>query len=67
VARRWMRRVIRAAAHPLAMELGCALLRTPPLRAVAEHVFFSRGSFPDIAPWRTALGSRLSAVGPHRP
>ena len=50
VARRWMRRVIRAASHPLAMELGCALLRTPPLRALAAHVFFSRGSFPDVRP-----------------
>src|SRR5437763_5865326 len=50
VARRWMRRVIRAASHPLAMELGCALLRTPPLRALAAHVFFARGSFPDVGP-----------------
>ena len=50
VARRWMRRVLRAASTPLAMELGCALLRTPPLRKLAEHVFFSRGSFPDVAP-----------------
>ena len=50
VARRWMRRVIRAASHPLAMELGCALLRTPPLRALAAHIFFSRGSFPDVRP-----------------
>ena len=55
VARRWMRRVIRAASsHPLAMELGCALLRTPPLRALAAHVFFSRGSFPDVGPVQSA-------------
>jgi flavin-dependent dehydrogenase len=55
VARRWMRRVIRAASsHALAMELGCALLRTPPLRALAAHVFFSRGSFPDVAPIQSA-------------
>ena len=40
---------------------------TPPLRALAEHVFFSRGSFPDVEPWRTAVGSRLSALGPTRP
>lgn len=52
VARRWMRRMMRAVEHPLAMELACALLRTPPLRAIAAHVFFSRGSFPDVAPVR---------------
>lgn len=54
VARRWMRRVIRAASQPLLLELGCAMLRTPPLRAVASHVFFARGSFPDIAPVQSA-------------
>jgi hypothetical protein len=47
IARRWMRRAMRAVQHPLLMELGCALLRTPPLRRVAEQVFFARGSFPD--------------------
>jgi len=31
------------------MELGCAMLRTPPLRALASHVFFARGgSFPEV-------------------
>ncbi|HET7434408.1 MAG TPA: NAD(P)/FAD-dependent oxidoreductase [Thermoanaerobaculia bacterium] len=49
LARRWMRRAIRATAHPLLMEVACALMRTPPLRAMAEHVFFARGSFPDVA------------------
>jgi flavin-dependent dehydrogenase len=57
VARQWMRRLIRAASTPLAMELGCALLRTPPLRAFAAHVFFSRGSFPDVAPLRQSASS----------
>jgi geranylgeranyl reductase family protein len=55
VARRWMRRVIRGIGHPLLMELGCALLRTPPLRAVARHVFFGRGSFPNAALNASAL------------
>ena len=36
--------------HPLAIELGCALLRTAPGRALASHVFFGRGSFPDVSP-----------------
>lgn len=49
LTRTWMRRAIRAFAHPLTMELACAMLRTPPLRALAAHVFFARGSFPDAA------------------
>lgn len=32
---------------PAALELGCAMLRTPPGRAIARDVFFGRGSFPD--------------------
>jgi len=48
MARRWMRHAIRACAHPAAMELACALLRTPALRGLASHVFFARGSFPDV-------------------
>jgi geranylgeranyl reductase family protein len=49
LSRRWMRHAIRAASHPLTMELACALLRTPPLRGLAAHVFFARRSFPDVA------------------
>jgi len=60
MARRWMRRVIRAASSAPAMELACALLRTPPLRAMAEHVFFSRGgSFPEV-PLRAQSTSRFA-------
>jgi flavin-dependent dehydrogenase len=52
IARRWMRHAIRVASTPLMMELACAMLRTPPLRAFAAHVFFSRGgSFPEIEGW----------------
>lgn len=47
LARTWMRRAMRLVEHPLTMELACALLRTPPLRAFAAHLFFGRGSFPD--------------------
>lgn len=51
LARRWMRTAIRAAssAQPL-MELAFAMLRVPLFTRVAEHVFFSRGSFPDVEP-----------------
>lgn len=49
VTRRWMRHGIRALATPSITELACALMRTPPLRALARHVFFSRGgSFPEV-------------------
>jgi flavin-dependent dehydrogenase len=50
LTRTWMRRIIASIESPLAMELACALLRTPPLRALAAHVFFARGSFPDAPP-----------------
>jgi len=50
MARRWMRRAIRAVATPRLAEVAFTMLRTPPLRALAEHVFFSRGgSFPDVS------------------
>jgi geranylgeranyl reductase family protein len=49
IARRWMRRLLRTASHPWVVEAAFALLHLPPLRALAEHVFFSRGSFPDVS------------------
>jgi flavin-dependent dehydrogenase len=47
------RRVLRAAftlagRNPL-LEGACALLRAPGGRAIAERIFFGRGSFPDVA------------------
>jgi hypothetical protein len=35
-------------ATPAMTELAFALLRMPLLRGVAEHIFFARGSFPDV-------------------
>src|SRR6185436_7453838 len=64
LARRWMRRAMRFAEHPLPMELGCALLRTPPMRALAAHVFFSRGSFPDAVILSEAKDLACAAVRP---
>jgi flavin-dependent dehydrogenase len=52
-ARRWMRRLMRSASNVPMMELACAMLRTAPLRALAAHVFFARGSFPDPPPLRS--------------
>jgi flavin-dependent dehydrogenase len=53
MTRTWMRRLIRAVQSPALMELACALLRTPPLRELAAHVFFARNSFPDAPPLLT--------------
>jgi flavin-dependent dehydrogenase len=54
IARRWMRRALDLAATPAVAELAFAALRLPLGRQLAEHVFFSRGSFPDVK-WRTGL------------
>jgi len=48
IARRWMRSALRAVQSVPAAELACAVLRTPPMRALAAHVFYSRASFPDV-------------------
>ncbi|MFL6229209.1 MAG: NAD(P)/FAD-dependent oxidoreductase [Pyrinomonadaceae bacterium] len=48
-SRLWMRRVLRGLNSPLAVEAACAALRLPVARELARHVFFGRGSFPDVA------------------
>jgi flavin-dependent dehydrogenase len=48
VARLWMRRAISSVRHPLLLEVGCAVLRLPVFKQLAWHVFFGRGSFPDL-------------------
>jgi len=50
VSRIWMRRMLAAVRSTLLAETAVALLRTPPGRRLAWHVFFGRGSFPDVAP-----------------
>lgn len=47
-SRLWMRRIIRGMNSPLACEAACAVLRLPLVEGVARHVFFGRGSFPDV-------------------
>jgi len=49
VSRLWMRRALASARSNALLEAGCALLSLPPLDALARHVFFGRGSFPDVA------------------
>lgn len=48
ISRLWMRRLIASVRQPALLELACAALRLPPLKGVARHVFFGRGSFPDV-------------------
>lgn len=48
VSRLWMRRMIASVRQRALVELGCALLRQPFLNSLAWHVFFGRGSFPDL-------------------
>jgi flavin-dependent dehydrogenase len=48
LTRRWMRHAIRLMSQAPLMEAACAVLRTPPMRALANHVFFGRSSFPEI-------------------
>ena len=54
VSRLWMRKMLSAVGSPLLVEAGCALMRRAPFERLARHVFFGRGSFPDVAPHRRA-------------
>lgn len=47
-SRLWMRRLASNIRNPRLLEFGCAALRLPVLNAFAWHVFFGRGSFPDV-------------------
>jgi flavin-dependent dehydrogenase len=47
-SRLWMRRIATTLRQPALIELACASLRLPILNQFAWHVFFGRGSFPDI-------------------
>ena len=48
VSRLWARRIAATLRQPQLLELGCALLRLPAFNRLANHVFFGRGSFPDV-------------------
>ncbi|HYH10132.1 MAG TPA: NAD(P)/FAD-dependent oxidoreductase [Thermoanaerobaculia bacterium] len=48
MTRRWMRHAMNAMATPALAELAFTALRAA--RPIAEHVFFARGSFPDVYP-----------------
>jgi len=47
-SRLWARRIASTLGQRQLLELGCAVLRLPLLNRLARHVFFGRGSFPDV-------------------
>jgi flavin-dependent dehydrogenase len=47
-SRLWIRRAIATVRRPALLEIACASLRLPILNSFAWHVFFGRGSFPDV-------------------
>lgn len=47
-SRLWARRIISTFRQRQLAELSCAALRLPLLKNLARHVFFGRGSFPDL-------------------
>ncbi len=47
-SRLWARRIASNLRQPQLLELGCAVLRLPVFSRLAHHVFFGRGSFPDV-------------------
>ena len=62
ISRRWMRRLISMVHEPLLLEAICTVLRFPLFRLLAWHVFFGRGSFPDIGRGRqTELVARCES------
>jgi hypothetical protein len=48
LARRALRAAYALCGHNLLLEACCGVLRSPWGRRLAEHVFFARGSFPDV-------------------
>jgi flavin-dependent dehydrogenase len=62
VSRLWMRRVLATIRTPELMEVGCAMMRLPLLRYFARHIFFGRGSFPDLSPRVEITAARSAAL-----
>ncbi len=65
-ARRTLRATYDLAGSNMLLEFGCAVMRTPFGRRMAERIFFGRGSFPDLAPATAAAGMTKLARGASR-
>lgn len=61
-SRVWARRIASTVREPKLLELGCAMLRVPLVNRLARHVFFGRGSFPDVEMPEVFCGSPHCAV-----
>jgi len=61
-SRLWARRIASTLRQPQLIELGCAMLRLPVFNRLANHVFFGRGSFPDVT---DNLEPRLTTLSSH--
>jgi flavin-dependent dehydrogenase len=61
--RRALRAAFNAAGYNPMLEVGCALLHTPPGRHFARRLFFGRGSFPDTVS-AGATGKRGARLAP---
>lgn len=48
LTRLWMRRLVANMRGRAMLELTCGLLSLPALNSIAWHIFFGRGSFPDV-------------------
>ena len=59
-SRLWARRLARSIRQPQLIELGCAVLRLPAFSRLANHVFFGRGSFPDVTANSRVLGCSVA-------
>jgi flavin-dependent dehydrogenase len=59
VSRLLMRRIAANVRHRSLLELGCFGLRLPIINGFARHVFFGRGSFPDVV---TDAGTAFQAA-----
>lgn len=69
-SRLWARRVASALGQRQLLEIGCAVLRFPLLKRIARHVFFGRGSFPDVEANAAFVGSphcSVATTGPELP
>lgn len=61
-SRLWARRIASNLQQRQLLDLGCAVLRAPLLNRLARHVFFGRGSFPDVDMNYSNCGSPHCAV-----
>jgi len=62
VSRLWMRKALSSIRSPALLEAACAVSRLAPFDALARHVFFGRGSFPDMAPARLKRGQAAAVL-----